>query len=285
MKILEQPNVNRVNAIISGQSGSGKSRLSCALPWGTERWGDRAGLIAWDKGSDAALSVLPRDREHLSIIVPEATKMPDGSMRFNPYQEGVKIARADWPKLIPGIKTLIWDGFTGFSEQCLRAFANAGVFSDKDKVLHIGERNSPEYMQQPQMGDYGMAQNAMMQVVEFLLQQPLNIILVCVEDWYKPEGQSFDAMIGGPATVGGKSISKLTKEFDNVFRVVQESRSTPQKDGSTKTGVTRTVYTEKRSIWLAKFRHDQDYNPMPEFALPPDPLTFWQTFDKYTGGK
>lgn len=284
MRILERPNVNKINAIISGASGVGKTTLATALfstPELRSVFGEKGIYVAWDKGSDAMQSVSRAALPHLIPVVAEPKKLPTGTLVFDPYDEATAIARADWSKLAPEAKTLIWDGWTGTWEQVLQSFANAGHFSEKN--VSVGSKGEKGYISQPQMGDYGIAQNSMMQTLGFLLQQPLNIILVCVEDWYKPEGGSYDTTIGGPATVGGKSISKLAKEFDNLFRVAQETKQVGKPGGAIVTETKRLVYTERRGIWMAKVRKPPEKpNTIAEFTLSNEPHKFWEEFLKLT---
>src|SRR4030067_200920 len=202
----------RINAVLYGNSGVGKTACVTALPWGTARWGERAVYVAWDSGSETLLSVRPADRAHLTVVTPEAHSGPDGKLSLNPYKAAMAIATTDWRSLVPGTETLIWDGGTRLAEQILRAVANSGATVSRKKKedgtedrLTFGERGEPDFMGQPIIRDYGMAQHAILQWSEFLRQQPLNVLGVCVSDYSKPEGGSLDGdTVGGRATGGVK---------------------------------------------------------------------------------
>src|SRR5262245_17732232 len=207
-----------VNVVLYGNSGVGKTALATALPWGSKRWGDMAAYIAWDAGSETLLSVRPEDRKHLKVITPKLEPTSSGDrLVLNPYKTAMDIATADWERLIPGCKTLIWDGATRLAEQILMAVANTGATvspSKKEKGeetrLAIGERGRADFMAQPIIPDYGMAQNIILQWSEFLRQQPMNLIVICVSDYYQPQAGSNDGdTIGGPATVGVEIIPKF----------------------------------------------------------------------------
>lgn len=290
-----------VNAIVYGNSGVGKTSLVTALPWGTERWGDVAAYVAWDAGSETLLSVRPEDRKHLRIIRPTAMQRDGQGLVMNPYKTAMEIASADWPSLIPGCRTLIWDGVTRLAEQFLRAVANTGATVSKIKEgagearIQIGERGSVGYMSQPITSDYGMAQNMVMQWSEFLRQQPMNILVVHVTDYYKPEGGSHDGdTIGGPATVGVKIIPKYLKDFDNCFRLSIEPETINQNEG--KVGPEgrplppafsrvnkRLLWTEREGIWDAKIRKPPDVpNALARVELTKNPTDFWNLFDAFT---
>lgn len=287
----------RVNVVLYGNSGVGKTALATALPWGTDRWGDKAIYVAWDAGSETLLSVRPEDRKHLVVITPKLQKGEGDKMLMNPYKASMDIATADWTALVPEARTLIWDGGTRLAEQILRAIANTGATVSKRKKddgdesrLVFGERGDASYMALPIIPDYGMAQHAVMQWGEFLRQQPMNIIVVCVSDYYRPEGGSPETdTIGGPCLVGTKIIPKFAKDWDNVFRlsiepetvkveaVDAQGKPTPPRF---ERKLKRMVWTEQNGIWNAKIRRPPSaVNPLASVQLTPDMTTFWNTFD------
>lgn len=282
----------RINVVIYGNSGVGKTALVTALPWGTPRWGDKAIYVAWDAGSETLLSVRPEDRKHLVVVTPRMDGTTNTQRSMNPYKTAMEIATADWPKLVPGARTLIWDGASRLAEQFLRAVANTGATvsqAKKDKGeesrLVIGERGAADYMAQPIIPDYGMAQNMILQWSEFLIQQPMNVIAVCVSDYYKPEGGSHDGdTVGGPATVGVKIIPKFLKTWDNAFRVSIEAENVrkeePGKPPTFERVNKRVVWTEKAGIWDAKVRKPASTtNTLARVELSDNPTEFWNRFD------
>jgi len=288
---------SRVNAVIYGNSGVGKTALVTALPWGTERWGDRAVYVAWDAGSETMLSIRPEDRKHLTVITPKLQYTTGDKLVLNPYKTAMDIATADWATLVPGAKTIIWDGATRLAEQILRAVANTGATvspvkkeKGEENRLVIGERGTASFMAQPIIADYGMAQNIILQWSEFLRQQPLNVLVVCVTDYYKPEGGSYDGdTIGGPATVGVKIIPKFLKDWDNCLRISIEPETVAVSraggDGKPMPPTferinKRVVWTEQQGIWSAKVRRPaSSTNPIAKVELTPDGRDFWNLFD------
>jgi hypothetical protein len=292
----ESAPVGRVNVVLYGNSGAGKTALATALPWGTERWGDKAIYVAWDAGSETLLSVRPEDRKHLVVVTPKMQQ--DGErLSLNPYKAAMDIATANWSKLVPEAKTIIWDGGTRLAEQILRAVANTGATispQKKDKGeetrLVFGTKGQPDYMALPIIPDYGMAQHTVMQWSEVLRQQPLNIIVVCVSDYYKPEGGSLDGeTIGGPCLVGTKIIPKFMKDFDNIFRlslepdtikIEEKDEQGRPKPPRFERKLKRLLWTEKNGIWDAKIRRPPSaVNPLARVELTPDPTEFWNQFD------
>jgi hypothetical protein len=285
------PVTARINAVIYGNSGAGKTALVTALPWGTERWGNKAVYIAWDAGSESLLSVRPEDRAHLTVVTPKMHHLQGDKMVLNPYKTAMKMATADWATLVPGCRTIIWDGGTRFAEQALRAVANTGATVSQAKKekgeesrLVIGERGEADFMAQPIIPDYGMAQNMILQWSEFLRQQPMNVLVVCVNDYYKPEGGSHEDTVGGPATVGVKIIPKFMKDFDNVFRVSIEPETVNISEPGQPPKFTRMnkryLWTEKEGIWDAKIRRPPSKNnPLAKVELTENVTEFWNLFD------
>ncbi len=279
-----------VNVVLYGHSGVGKTSLATALPWGTKRWGDTAAYIAWDAGSETLLSVRESDRKHLKIITPKGLSSVSGErLAMNPYKAAIDVANAEWDKLIPGCKTLIWDGATRMAEQFLRAVGNTGATVSQFKKeqgtetrLVIGDKGTPEFFAQPTPSDYGMAGNMIMQWLEYLLQQPMNIIIVCVADYYKPEEEG--DLAGGPMLVGQKVISKFTKHVDNCFRISIEGETVneagPGQPPKFKRVNKRILWTEKNGIWDAKIRKPADQpNTLARVELTPNGTDFWNLFD------
>ena len=288
----------RVNAVVYGNSGVGKTALITALPWGTSRWGDKAIYVAWDAGSETLLSVAPEDRKHLIVVTPQPQRGVGDKLVMNPYKTAMDIATADWETLAPGARTLIWDGGTRLAEQILRAVANTGATVSPAKKaqgeetrLVLGDKGEANYMALPIIPDYGMAQHAVMQWSEFLRQQPMNVLVACVSDYYKPEGGSLDGdTIGGPCLVGTKIIPKFMKDFDNIFRISIESE-TVMIDSRDESGKPlppkfertnkRILWTEQAGIWNAKVRRPPSIvNPIARVELTVSPVEFWNLFDQ-----
>lgn len=251
---------------IYGASGTGKTRLACAaMRSDPERWGEKGIYVPFD-GKRGLKSVLPADRERLVLAEFEASS----EKGIDLYTEMVQLFQKDWSAILPGVRTIIVDPGTTFAKNLLAAIANAQVFTDKH--IMISQRGEGK-LAYPVMGDYGAAQNAVMNVLRFAEQCEYNVIWVFHETWKEPQSGSPELMIGGPDTVGSAIVSEVCGKFGNVIRTEAKSVA----DGQNKRLVYR-AYTQDRGIWKAKLRV-AGANPIPEVNLNEDPVNFWQAFN------
>lgn len=280
-RVFETPESipDRFIGIIYSESGCGKTQLVTSIPCGEKEMF----FATFDNGSDPLLSVRPENKKKIITWLPDYGPNPAA---YNAYREGVEnLFAVNWKAKYPQLKWFVVDGFSEWSDSLLRQVSNGGVLAGQggDKHLSYGNKGEAGFIQQPTVGDYGFAQQMMYQSLDVMLrcQSQLNIIVVCNEGWWKPESGSHDVMIGGPDTIGGKSIHKLTRKFDNVFRIVlQDSQS--MEGGKIITKRSRKVITEKRGVWAGKLRHGTGANPLPEFELDVDTTPFWKKLAEVT---
>jgi hypothetical protein len=109
----------------------------------------------------------------------------------------------------------------------------------------------------------------------------MNVMVVCVSDYYKPEGGSLDGdTIGGPALVGTKIIPRFMKNWDNVFRICidgetvmkEEKGKAPTFERVSK----RVLWTTKHGIWDAKIRRPPSAKPLERIELTTNPREAWE---------
>lgn len=273
-KVFEEPELipDRFVGIGYGESGTGKTQLFTSMPVGAKE----ILFATFDNGSDPLKSVRPEHKKNIITWVPDYGTNPAA---YNAYREGVEgLFAVNWKAKYPQLKWIVVDGFSEWSDALLRQVSNGGVLAGAggDKHLSYGNKGEAGFIQQPTIGDYGFAQQMMYQSLDVLMrcQNQLNIAVICNEGWWKPETGSHDVMIGGPDSIGGKSIHKLTRRFDNVFRiVVQDSQN--MEGGKIVTKRVRKVITEKRGVWAGKLRHGVGANPIPEFELDVNTTPFW----------
>ena len=185
MRIVEAGVRPPTRVAIYGNPKCGKTRLATSLPWGP-LWGEKAVYVAWDKGAEERSSVLARDLERLQCVMPEANEKGE----YDPLTEAVEIASHDWKS--KGFGTLIWDTMSSTALELLDAISAQSLYG---KNLVIGRGAAK--ITQPQKGDYGAAQRATMHILNFLFDQPINIIVL-----FHVQAPDLESeMEGGPATV------------------------------------------------------------------------------------
>jgi hypothetical protein len=242
-----------------GPPKTGKSQLATALPWGTEKWGERAIYFATDPGSENLRSVFRENRERLIVLEPEG-KVLDGTC---------KILTDDYSKLA-GVKTLIWDTATETSRKLLREYANSGVFSASHNVkVGVGKHMHVSPMQ----GDYMAVHNSMSFMMELAWEQDLHLVFLFHDDYAEPSGGSPEGLHGGPSIVGKAAIKWVAGRFDSVLRTEKRSSAGTEKF---------IVRTSSKGIWVAGVR-----NPNTTSLLPAEievvagkQVEFWKQYDK-----
>lgn len=273
-----------------GEPKYGKTRLATSLPW--DEFGDKAAYIAWDPGSESLDSVLVENREHLVVVQPSSKKVGT-KVVFDPHTEAIAIATKPWAEgfteggvVVPPCQTLIWDTMTATARDLLAAYADSGVFSGEkgDKHVSVGDFGTATYMAQPMMGDYGIAQRAVLHILKFLLKQPLNIIALFHTDFMEPEGAG--QVTFGPATIGKAAIKPVASLFDNLFVLDVQDKLVRGSTGGPPTRMTkRQVYTDKKGLYLGGLRSPYPRNPIPEVELNDNPVEFWKLVNTVLKGE
>ena len=277
--ILDADVPSLIKACVYGNSGEGKSALGTALPWGHERFGEKAILVCADEGSESFDSVAPEDRPHL-IRVKMQPKYNEQKKKweFDPHAAAMEAASRYYSNEFEGVKTIIWDGGSETADKMLRGYANSGInvnrSTGQDPHLVVGTKGDASYMAMPMQADYGYAQQGILNLLGHLFNQPLNVIFICQADIYTPEN-GVGEQIGGPATAGGKAINKVLSKFNTVIRVASKSEKIVV-DGKRSRKMVYKAYTEKRGIWAAKLRKPPGVeNPVAEVDITGNPRKFW----------
>lgn len=194
--------------IVYGAPKTAKTRLVCSLPWGQEPWGDRALYIAWDPGAANLRSIMPADREHLTVIEPKAQRK---GQKWDPWFVACTLATQAYPD---EVRTIIWDTVTQTAKDVLAQQAEMRRFPNES--VTIGTPGKPDYMVIPARGDYHAVNQSMLRLMQFLFDRPQNLIVVCHEEWDKPDDGSTEA-VGGPLLAGKGSVRLLSGLFDTVI--------------------------------------------------------------------
>lgn len=248
--------------LIYGSPKVGKTRFATALP---ARFGN-AVYFAVDPGSERLDSVLLPYRERMHVV----QSRPKPGEVYDPRRDAFIVAQEKWTERYPLAKTLIWDTLTITSQQILAHIADTGAFSASQHIS-MGQKGTKEYQTVPMQGDYGAAQNAVDRIISFLFQQPMHIIILAHEGYREAMEGGAKTLIGGPLTVGSKTIGSMAGRFPTAIRLIRQQSGDKSKV---------VAYTETNSIWVAGIRSHYLTNPMPKVDVDPDPISFWNLHDK-----
>jgi len=275
-----------------GEPKTGKTRLATSIPWG-EYWGEQAAYVATDDGANdlERSSVLVANRDRLAVIRPsfsvKKVKTKDGeieTLTYDPHTEAFAIASRNWRKDMPECKMLIWDTMSTTAQELLHAYADNGVFQGEkgDKHITVGTVGQPDFVANPMMGDYSMAQNAVHKLLGFLFKQPMHVIVLFHVASLETEGGQILAF--GPATVGQAAVRAVAARFDILLRTdVQEVLT---HDKPPKKDMKYILHTQRKGLYLGGIRTGLAKNPIPTIAIPEErPQEAWEMLAKVLKGE
>lgn len=252
---------------IYGRPKVGKTRFALSLP---ERYGEIV-YVGWDPSSERLDSVLPQYRNRIHLV----QSRPEPGKAYDPRMDAFLIARENWQKRWPQVKTLVWDTFTATALDTLTAISDSGSFSASAHIT-LGQRGSVDFQTVPMQGDYGAVQNALDRIVTFLFQQPLHLFLICHEGYTESTEAGAKTLIGGPYTVGRATISSFPGRFPTVIRL---TRQTIGYGNDAKVAI--TAWTETQGPWVAGIRSQHLQNPIPIVKLEADPINFHKSYEHF----
>lgn len=259
---LGQMSLERI--LLYGAPKVGKTRAALALP---ERFGNIV-YFAADPGSERLDSVLPGYRHRIHPI----TSTPGDSGRYDPRLDAFAFAQERWMERYPLAKTIVWDTFSFTTQQILAQISDQGSFSDKH--ITMGVKGAKDHQTVPQQGDYGAAQGAADRLITFLFQQPMHVIVICWEGYREAMEAGARTLIGGPLTVGSKTIGSMAGRFPTCIRLTRQSVAAGYEKKAR-----ICAWTETNSIWVAGIRSQHLVNPVPMIEVNGDPINLWETID------
>ncbi len=275
---------------LEGEPKTGKTRFATSLPWG-DYFGEQAIYVAADPGADdlQTSSVLPENRDRLIVVKPTNSFKKikvDGEeievVVYDPHKEAFAIASRNWRKDFPAAKTLIWDTMSATGRELVNAYADSGVFVGEkgDKHITVGTINSPDFVANPMMGDYAMAQRAISNLLKFLFKQEMHLIVLF--HIRAVETDSGQVLAFGPDTAGQAGVRAVASLFDNLLRTDTEEK--PTMDKPPKMDTKYFLHTQKKGLYLGGIRTGHAKNPIPKLAID-DPVTGWNTLTKVLKGE
>lgn len=273
---------------IYGGPKSGKSRLAATLAR-MERFGGTIAYVCADPPADALASVLPIDRPNLVVYEPRSedpTKQVLGLGGYNPLIEASTLATKNWKKEDPEINTLVWDTMTSTGEDILSfvALTEQAPADSSEGRITFGKKGNNSYVVSPSRSDYGHGQFLIKSILRHLFGQHLHIVCLFHENYKEPKNPAEGTgTIGGPACCGSALIDKITGWFTSTIRLEPRAR-TIKKDGKQIKEMVRIARTNNHGIWRCGVRGPRP-EPMPNVALNPDPINFWESYEDFRYGE
>ena len=201
-----------------GLAGVGKSLLASAHP------SPNKVLIAAEPSAQRLTSWVGPPPVHIVI--------PDGN--WNPVtktldwrRETFALCQRDWAAEFGPDVVVIWDGWTNTNTELLHESARKNWFSEKKPVSGPQDPKTEEASKyaQPQPGDYNMAQQLGLQAIEFLIKQPISVIVVTHECLAEADAAKGNLALYGPQTVGQKGPRQFPHRFDACLWMTREKAS------------------------------------------------------------
>jgi hypothetical protein len=240
-----------------GAGGGGKSRFAaaCNRAW-PKQFGPRSVYVAIDPETQSLGPILLEDRPNMERVTLDVNK--------DVFAQMVDIYQYDWLK--EGIRTIITDTMTVFSQFLHSQLTNSGRFSDRHIDLGSG-------IKQPMQGDY-LATGTLIQALLHRQQASgLNHITLFHEQEVRPDAGAPGEPVGGPSTVGKASVRTTVNWYNTVLHAVRRPRK--RTDLTKPVEYERVVYTDGHGIWQAKLRTHHPVNPAPEITMESDPANVW----------
>lgn len=216
MEIAGTPGTTRHHISVTAIGGEGKTSLMAHYALAR---GGKSIYFAIDPTSEAMESVPAKLRhENGGPLIPvffrgrKNGQKPDEHREFW-YQEAIEAALYPWLDKFPDVTNIIVDTMTTWSVHWLWESALKGNFVGANaKAPGIGASQTGTETVQPGMGDFGMAQSAVIRVLEFLRKQPLDLVV-----GFQPSMDKGTKLLG-PGTVGSSQVLDLPYWFgSNLF--------------------------------------------------------------------
>lgn len=193
-----------------GISGSVKTFLAASHP---RRRGSRIAYICPDPGALGLDSFSAEDREAVDLFIPDGDFDPKAPEKMDWRLEAYNLAQKKW-EAEGDYGLLIVDHGSVWAEEFVKESARKNWFSEKGPVTGNNDpkRDAAAKYKVPQQGDYGIAQNLLVEVVNnFVRHQDIPQVWIFQE--------IFDEKLGwfGPRACGAKGPALLPNLFGSCL--------------------------------------------------------------------
>ena len=145
-----------------------------------------------------------------------------------------------------GYKTAIIDSASRMGDAFLKQVARTEYKGSEGKRVKLGM--GPSATVHPMLGDYGFAQDRVMDIIKALDDGPAHVLLVTHEKTAEiKEGDTTKRVLGGPRTIGNALLEVIPSIVDVAIRV--EGKNSPVRDakGVMTGGMKRQVVMRTRN--------------------------------------
>jgi hypothetical protein len=233
-KLIEGSKIKpgRITSCVYGLTGSAKSTLTGHLP------GEgKIILLAYDQCAPGLDSIAVAERSRFLVYLPDgnAVEKPDGELVTDWEFEGSRLCQKNWVKEHPDAEAIILDAGSTLSYKLLHETAKEHPVDPGKKQMTTGEtftigRPKPQDKESkvtnPQLGDYGLAQQQIKQLIEWLItRNPTLDIHVIFHDGMCPaDKESGFGLVFGPEIVGNKGPRMIPQLFNTVLWLERERK-------------------------------------------------------------
>lgn len=236
---IDPPQTGRITACIYGLTGSGKSTLSGHLP------GDgRIILFGYDQNAPGLDSIASAERPRFrgSIFVPDgnAKESDAGELNTDWELEASRLFQKNWKAEFPDAQAIIVDAVSTLAYKLLYETAKEHPVEPGKKQLTTGEtyvsgRPKPQDKESkitnPQLADYGLAQQQVRQLLEWLIVRNPELDIFCLfhEGVATPDPKEGLGLVFGPEIAGSKGPRLIPQLFNTVLWLEQERKHAEHK--------------------------------------------------------
>jgi hypothetical protein len=217
---------------VYGLTGATKSYLTGHLP-GT----GKIALLGYDQNAPGLDSIAVAERSRFEVLIPDgnAQEGPNGEILTDWEHEASRLFQKDWAKEIPGVEAIIVDAASTLSYKLLYETAKEHPVDPGKKQMTTGEtytigRPKPtdkeSKVTNPQLGDYGLAQLQIRQLLEWLIVRntTLDIHVIFHEGMCQADKDSGLGLVFGPEIAGSKGPRMIPQLFNTVLWLERERK-------------------------------------------------------------
>lgn len=225
----------RVTSAVYGLTGAGKSSLTGHL-----LGKGRIILLAYDTNAPELDSIAVAERSRFEVFVPDGgvVAVGEGELKTDWQKEAARLCQTQWSKEFPDAEAIIMDAGSTLSWKLLSETAKTHAVEPGKKQMTTGEtftigRPEPQDKESkvtnPQLADYGLAQQQIRQMIEWLITRnlDLDIHVIFHEGMCPADPKEGLGLVFGPEVAGSKGPRLIPQLFNTVLWLERERKDKP----------------------------------------------------------